>query len=234
MQERQDLELRIRELERDSELHTERGKALLESQARYERLINTIPCALYDYVRWPDGRSSFIYISPQCESIFEHDAASIVQNPDLLWSMVHAEDLERLQREDLMANRTGITLSSEVRIVLSGGRIKWIQLTSSPSDTQIDGAAVWSGVVLDISERKRLEEERNRLFSGLENAVAEISALQGIIPICSYCKNIRDDSGYWEQVEVYMQRRSQAEFSHGICPECAQKHFPEMGIYDKT
>ncbi len=65
----------------------------------------------------------------------------------------------------------------------------------------------------------------------LERALKEIKTLKGIVPICSYCKNIRDDKGYWEKVEVYVHRHSQADFSHSICPECAKKHFPEMDLY---
>jgi len=55
-----------------------------------------------------------------------------------------------------------------------------------------------------------------------------IETLRGIVPICSYCKKIRDDQGYWNQVEAYVSRHTQAEFSHGICPDCLQQHYPEM------
>ena len=68
----------------------------------------------------------------------------------------------------------------------------------------------------------------------LEKALKEIKTLKGIVPICSYCKNIRDDKGYWEKVEVYVQRHSQADFSHGICPDCAKKYFPDMDLYSDS
>jgi hypothetical protein len=61
----------------------------------------------------------------------------------------------------------------------------------------------------------------------LRKALAEVKTLQGILPICSFCKKIRDDDGYWNQVEVYVKERSAANFSHGICPDCMQKHYPE-------
>ena len=66
----------------------------------------------------------------------------------------------------------------------------------------------------------------------LEDALKEIKTLKGILPICSFCKNIRDDKGYWEKVEVYVQRHSQADFSHSICPDCARKHYPELNLFD--
>ena len=56
----------------------------------------------------------------------------------------------------------------------------------------------------------------------------KIDTLRGIVPICAYCKQIRDDKGYWNQVEEYVSRHTDAEFSHGICPDCIKKHFPQL------
>jgi PAS domain S-box-containing protein len=78
----------------------------------------------------------------------------------------------------------------------------------------------------DITERKNLERERVKLIRELQDALAEIRTLKGIIPICSFCKNIRNDSGYWEQIETYISQHSEAEFTHGICPQCAKKIYP--------
>lgn len=226
-----ELEQKVRELNQEQRKRKEAEKELLESKERYERLINTIPCALYDYVRWPDGRSRFIYISPQCKRIFEYDAEQIRENTNLLWNMVHREDIERLRREDRQANRTGELFQSEIRITPPSGQVKWIQLTSMPGAETYDSQVIWSGVVLDITDRKRIEEERNQLVLNLQLALAEIKTLKGIVPICSFCKKIRDDKGYWEQVEVYVKRHTEADFSHGICPECRKKHYPEY--YDE-
>lgn len=193
-----------------------------------ETLVDTIPCALYGYVRWPDGRSRFVYISAQCQEIFGHSADQIVQDPHLLWSMVHPDDVGRLQREDAESNQTGRPFQSEVRIVLPSGAQKWIQLSSMPSPHRIEDQALWTGVIMDITERKAIEAEKNQLLIDLQKALAEIRTLEGIIPICSYCKRIRDDEGAWEQVEVYVSRHSHSDFSHGICPDCAKVHFPDL------
>jgi PAS domain-containing protein len=90
----------------------------------------------------------------------------------------------------------------------------------------LDVSQKFAGLVIvltDITEQKAateaLEEERRRLQQALE----EVRTLQGIVPICAYCKNIRDDAGYWSQVEQYISKHSNAEFSHGICPECFKK-----------
>lgn len=72
----------------------------------------------------------------------------------------------------------------------------------------------------DIGERKREEEERSRLIAELQEAVDNVRTLSGLLPICAICKNIRDDSGYWTQIESYMRKHSSTDFSHGLCPTC--------------
>ena len=87
----------------------------------------------------------------------------------------------------------------------------------------IDGRLVRIQIATDITEKRLLAEEKENLISRLQKAVDEIKTLRGIIPICSYCKNIRDDAGAWKQMEIYIRDNSNAEFSHGICPDCLEK-----------
>jgi hypothetical protein len=75
----------------------------------------------------------------------------------------------------------------------------------------------------DISERRRAAEEREHMIEELTEALASVKTLRGLIPICASCKKVRDDTGYWSQVEVYVRDRSEAEFSHDICPDCMKK-----------
>ena len=82
---------------------------------------------------------------------------------------------------------------------------------------------------VDISDRKKAEEQREKLISELQKALDQVKLLSGLIPICSYCKNIRDDKGYWKQIESYISAHSEALFSHGICPVCIKKYYPEVG-----
>ena len=86
----------------------------------------------------------------------------------------------------------------------------------------------------DITKRKRAEEERERLVKELQEALAEVKTLSGLLPICSSCKKIRDDKGYWNQIEAYIRNHSEAEFSHSICPECAKELYPDLNIYDEN
>jgi DNA-binding response OmpR family regulator len=80
----------------------------------------------------------------------------------------------------------------------------------------------------EIAERQRAEAERERLIGELQTALSNIKTLRGLLPICASCKQIRDDRGYWIQVEVYIRDHSEAEFSHGICPGCLHKLYPEL------
>lgn len=95
---------------------------------------------------------------------------------------------------------------------------------------RIVGAVV---TFLDISEVKQAELERERLINELRDALAQVRTLKGYLPICAHCKKIRNDKGYWEQIEKYIRDHSEAEFSHGICPDCAKKLYPEFSLDDK-
>lgn len=82
----------------------------------------------------------------------------------------------------------------------------------------------------DITDAKRSEQEREHLIAELKEAIAKVNTLSGMLPICSSCKNIRDDNGYWNQIEAYISEHSLAEFTHSICPKCVKKLYPELDI----
>ncbi len=84
------------------------------------------------------------------------------------------------------------------------------------------------GMAHDITERKQIEDEREKLITDLQKALAEIKQLSGLLPICSGCKKIRDDKGYWNQIEEYISAHSEATFSHGLCPDCLKKLYPDL------
>lgn len=80
----------------------------------------------------------------------------------------------------------------------------------------------------EIERRKRAEREKEALIVELQKALSEIKVLRGFLPICAKCKRIRDDDGYWQQIERYIQEHSEAVFSHSICPECIETLYPEL------
>jgi PAS domain S-box-containing protein len=79
---------------------------------------------------------------------------------------------------------------------------------------------------IDITALKQAEEKHEQLITELQEALAKVKTLKGLVPICASCKKIRDDKGYWRMVEDYIREHSDAEFSHGLCPPCAQKLYP--------
>ncbi len=89
-----------------------------------------------------------------------------------------------------------------------------------------------SGELLERSiryslDRKRAEEKLDALISKLQAALGRVKYLSGLLPICASCKKIRDDQGYWQQVENYLSKHSEAEFTHGICPDCLRRLYPD-------
>lgn len=84
----------------------------------------------------------------------------------------------------------------------------------------------------EISARIKIEEEREKLIHDLQQASSEVKILSGLLPICSHCKKIRDDKGYWNSIEAYIHEHSEAKFSHGICQECIKKHYSDFNLIE--
>lgn len=103
----------------------------------------------------------------------------------------------------------------------------------SASLFEIRGKKVIQGIVRDIAKRKQAQREQERLIIELREAYSKVKILSGMLPICTSCKKIRDDRGYWNQIEAYIRDHSEAEFSHGLCPECADKMYSSETWYKK-
>lgn len=90
------------------------------------------------------------------------------------------------------------------------------------------GHVIWTAI--NITKRKQVEEERDQALRELKQALSEIKTLRGVLPICAKCKKIRDDQGYWNQIENYLREHADAEFSHSICPRCARELYPDLDL----
>jgi uncharacterized membrane protein YccC len=102
------------------------------------------------------------------------------------------------------------------------GGANWLAVTNRV----LSLITIWVAAIL-VLLYKRAEEERERLIRELQDALENIKTLRGLLPICSSCKKIRDDHGYWNQLETYIGAHTDAEFTHGLCPECIQKLYPD-------
>lgn len=107
------------------------------------------------------------------------------------------------------------------------GDERWVQISKVPYYDQQSAIAGLIIVAEDITERETAALEREQLITELQEAVTKIKTLTGMIPICSHCKKIRDDKGSWNKLEAFLMEHSDAEFSHGICPDCMKKLYPD-------
>jgi two-component system cell cycle sensor histidine kinase/response regulator CckA len=161
------------------------------------------------------------------ESLYGYSAAevigksiSILVPPDRSFELTQIFDKiragERIDRFETVRRRKDGTLVD-------------VSLTISPmrDDGRIVGA---SSVAHDITRVKEEERERIKLIRDLSDALADVKTLSGLLPMCASCKKIRDDTGYWQQVETYIKQHSNADFTHGICPECVQRLYPDVSI----
>lgn len=123
----------------------------------------------------------------------------------------------------------------EYRIKTKAGDWKWVWAAGECVEWDNNKKPVrFLGTHKDITDSKQAEEERDKLIAELKKTLSEVKTLRGLLPICSHCKNIRDDKGYWGKIESYIHEHSDAEFSHSICPVCAKKYYPDMDIYDSN
>ena len=126
----------------------------------------------------------------------------------------------------------GITEEIEVRVPLPTGDTYYLT-TAKPILNDTGAVETVICTSKNITNRKRAEDEVKEKHENLLKAMKEIKILSGLLPICASCKKIRDDKGYWKQIELYIRDHSEADFSHGICPECANKYYPDFNIYNK-
>jgi PAS domain S-box-containing protein len=129
---------------------------------------------------------------------------------------VHPDDRDRTLNQNRHVRTGGETRLFENRYVCKDGSYRWLLWNS----TRDDARRVIYGVARNITERKHAEQERERLVGELRAALNEVKTLQGFLPICSYCKSIRDDENYWHAVDAYISKHTNTRFSHGICPKC--------------
>ena len=208
----------------------EREKAeltLLKNEEKYRLLVNNIPSVVYrGYKDW-----SVEFIDRKLELLAGYDVDEF-NAQEMKWSdIIVEEDIKVARKSFIQALKTDKSYVREYRIKSKDGGIRWIQDRGQVVCDEKGEIEYISGVFFDITEHKRTEEEREKLVKELQESLKEIKTLRGILPLCSFCKKIRDDKGYWEQVDVYIHKHLQADISHSICPDCAKEHYPDLDIH---
>jgi PAS domain S-box-containing protein len=144
------------------------------------------------------------------------------RNVEMLYQ--NRQGYERVGEEGYASLARGEIYTAEVEMKKKDGSSIWCRLVGQATDPAYpEQASIW--LVEDITGRKSADLEREHQLAEREAALAKVKLLQGFIPICATCKKIRDDQGFWQQLEVYIRDHSEAEFTHGICPECTKKFF---------
>jgi PAS domain S-box-containing protein len=129
---------------------------------------------------------------------------------------VHPDDRERTLEQNARVRAGGQALAFENRYRCRDGSYRWLRWNAAPDCVE----QVIYSAARDITEAKKAAEEREQLVRELQTALAEVRTLQEILPICSYCRKVRDDENFWHTVEVYIARHTATRFTHGICPAC--------------
>jgi PAS domain S-box-containing protein len=145
--------------------------------------------------------------------------------------ITHTEDIEKSASLLKQLLHGDIPLYQlEKRYVNKNGEPLWVNLTVTAIRGQKGEVIYALGMIEDISRRKLVEQERERLVHDLQQALDKAKTLRGLLPMCAWCKKIRNDKGYWQKVETYVQEHSGASFTHGICPECLNKVDPATAV----
>jgi hypothetical protein len=118
--------------------------------------------------------------------------------------------------------------SGEFHNKKKNGELYWESASISPIRDLAGRVTHYVAVKEDITAHKQTEAERDTLIQDLQDALASVKSLSGLLPICASCKKIRDDQGYWSQVESYIQNTPMPPFTHGICPDCIKKLYPDL------
>lgn len=200
-------------------------EALRASEERF-RAIADYTC---DWENWFSPRGQLLWVNPAVQRWTGFAEDECLAMPDYPLSLVHEQDRARMAGvfREAAAGSSGNGVTFRIR--RKDGSIAWIEVSWQPIFND-DGICLgYRASMHDFTERKRAQQERESLTREREEALATVKTLHGLLPICSSCKKVRNDAGYWEQIESYVRSHSDAEFSHGICPECMKRLYPGFG-----
>jgi PAS domain S-box-containing protein len=167
-----------------------------------------------DMLCFLDFNGHFKRLNPAWERTLGFTREELMARPFI--EFVHPEDRERTLNQNADVRGGGHALGFENRYLCKDGSYRWFHWNAASNSSE----RVIYSVARDVTNSKLAEAERERLLRHLQDALAEVKTLRAILPICSYCKKIRDDEDYWHNIESYISMHTPTMFSHGICPTC--------------
>ena len=209
-------------------IFTVTGILIIWALYRY-RLLQVVPVArdmlverMHDGVLVLDGAGCIVDVNPAALKLMGLEGTSpIGRHIDALFP----------QWVEMLAHKDGGGEKERQEKLERGDAVQYLDIRSiglMDAGEPEGGALV---IIRDVTVEKQLEAQREALVVDLQNALAQVKTLSGLLPICAHCKKIRDDSGYWHQIEAYVRDHSEADFSHSLCPDCCKVLYPEL--FDK-
>lgn len=193
-----------------------------DNEERYRTILESIEEAYFEV----DLKGNFTFFNESLSRILGYSQAELknMNNRDYMPPETAKEILQLFG--DIY--RTGKPIRKYgYEVIKKDGAIGYHELFACLMRDKNGNPIGFRGRAHDITERRLAEMEREKLIKELQEALAEVKTLRGILPLCSYCHKIRDDKGFWEEVDTYIHKHSQADISHSICPSCAEKHHPD-------
>lgn len=195
---------------------------LRENAAFLRSLINTIPIPVF----YKDRQGIYLGFNRAFEKFFGQTEDALVGKSAYDISPKELADVYQAKDEELF--RQGGVQEYAAQVKNARGQVREVSFRKTLHYGEQGEVKGLIGTVLDVTERNKSVRERENLIADLQEALSRVKTLSGLLPICAHCKKIRDDKGYWNRIESYIQERSAAEFSHGICPECVETHYSDF------
>lgn len=207
-------------------LDTKRTKdRLVQSSARLQKIWEQS----FDGMRLIDDKGCIVAVNASFCAMFGMAEKDLIGKP---YFAIYKEEFDpnRLAEFQQRIAERNIEHTVEREAVLWDGRSIVLGVTNSFIDIANEETCILS-IFRDVTKQKHAEREREQLIRELETAAANIKTLGGLLPICSSCKKIRNDHGYWDRVELFIAQHTQATFTHGLCPDCLKSAYDELEVY---
>jgi len=204
-------------------------KKILGALENDRKLLRTLIDNLPDLIYFKDADGHYVL-----NNLAHLHSMGVMRQEDVLGKTTfdfHPLELAQQYHDDerkIVATGNALPGREELAFHKDTGEQRWHLTTKIPIKNSQGTVTGFVGISRDITEQKRLEQQRDHYVQELQEALDRVTTLSGLLPICSGCKKIRNDQGYWQQVEGYIMEHTSARFTHGLCPECLARLYPDF------